>query len=99
VDIDVQLTGGNPGTTVTVDYVVTDITTDSSDYSTYPADGTLTFLPGVTSQTISITIGADMDPEGDEQFKVSLSDLDGGGADVGLGSIESRVLGGVLERR
>jgi len=91
VNININLSPGVPTATVTVDYAVTDITTDSSDYSPYPAAGTLTFLPGVTSQHISITIGADMDPEGDEQFKVSLSNPDGGGADVGLGLITEHI--------
>ncbi|MFB0524078.1 MAG: Calx-beta domain-containing protein, partial [Phycisphaerae bacterium] len=86
VDINVNLSPAVPSATVTVDYAVTDITTDSSDYTPHPAADTLTFPPGVTSQTISITIGADMEPEPDEQFKVSLSNLDGGGADVELGS-------------
>jgi len=91
VNINVNLSPGVPTATVTVDYAVTGITTDSSDYSPYPAAGKLTFLPGVTSQPISITIGADMDIEGDEQFKVGLSNPDGGGADVGLGLITEHI--------
>jgi len=91
VNINVNLSPGVPTATVTVDYAVTGITTDSSDYSPYPAAGKLTFLPGITSQPISITIGADMDIEGDEQFKVSLSNPDGGGADVGLGLITEHI--------
>jgi len=87
VGIDVHLSPAIPSATVTVDYVVTDITTDSSDYTPHPAAGTLTFPPGVTSQTISVTISADSNPEADEQFKISLSNPSAGGLDVGLGTI------------
>ena len=92
VNINVNLSPAVPAATVTVDYAVTDITTDSSDYWPHPATGTLTFAPGVTSQPVSITVGADMDPEGDEQFSVTLFNVNNGGANVGLGTITEHIV-------
>ncbi|POY35326.1 hypothetical protein C3K47_16205 [Solitalea longa] len=58
--------------TVTVDYSTADGTAAAgSDYS--PASGTLTFLPGQTEKTISITPVAPTSGEGDEYFYVNLS--------------------------
>jgi outer membrane protein assembly factor BamB len=87
VDINVNLFPAVPTATVRVDYAVTDITTNSNDYSPHLATGTLTFPPGVTSQTIRITIVADSNPEADEQFKISLSNPSAGSLDAGLGTI------------
>ncbi len=87
VDINVNLSPAVPTATVTVDYAVTDITTNSNDYSPHLATGTLTFPPGVASQTIRITIVADGNPEADEQFKISLSNPSAGSLDAGLGTI------------
>ena len=55
----------------TVNYVVTSISaTEGSDYT--GSTGNLSFSSGSTSQTISIAIINDEDPEGDETFTVSL---------------------------
>lgn len=86
VNIEVQLTGGNPGATVTVDYDITNISTSSGDYSPYLGNGTLTFTDD-TPQNISVTLLADSLVEGDEQLLVTLSNLNNGGASVGLGAI------------
>jgi hypothetical protein len=84
---DVSITEGNSGTsiatvtvtlstpsaaTVTVSYATANGTaTAGSDYVS--KTGTLTFAPGVTSQTISITINGDRTLEPNETFQVLLS--------------------------
>lgn len=63
---------GNVDTETTVQYSTSDGTAVAgADYVTQ--SGSLTFASGVTSQTISITITDDSDPEGDETFSLSLS--------------------------
>jgi hypothetical protein len=59
--------------TVTVDYATVDdlATTADGDYTA--ASGTLTFAPGVTSQTITLLIHGDLVLEYDEYFYVKLS--------------------------
>jgi M6 family metalloprotease-like protein len=60
------------GQTATVNYAMADVTaTAGSDYTA--TSGTLTFNPGVTSQTISVPIINDTAVEGDETFTVTLS--------------------------
>lgn len=81
----------NPSKTpVTVQYVTANGTaTAGSDYT---ADvGTLTFAPGVQSQTIAITIAGDAIVEGDETFTITLSAPTGAslGAAVGTGTISN----------
>lgn len=57
---------------ITVDYVTADGTaTAPSDYTA--TTGTLTFTPGVTSQTVLVSIVADGSAELDETFVVTLS--------------------------
>ena len=64
----------SPVTTVTVDYQTTDGTAQVGD-NDYVAvvSTTLTFAPGVTSQTVPVTITGDTAPEADEMFTVDLS--------------------------
>ena len=58
--------------TVAVDFATADGTaTATNDYSS--ASGTLTFNPGVTSQTVSVTIIQDSIDEPDETFTIGLS--------------------------
>lgn len=60
------------GRTVTVNYATADNTaTAGSDYQ--PASGTLSFNPGETSKTISVTINGDTAFEPNESFLVNLS--------------------------
>lgn len=60
------------GQTVTVNYATANGTaTAPADYQ--PASGTLTFLPGVTTQTITVQVVGDIVPEADETFSVALS--------------------------
>ncbi|MDT5062833.1 MAG: hypothetical protein QOH63_3292 [Acidobacteriota bacterium] len=84
---DVTVTEGNSGTTdaiftvtlstvssstVTVKYDTADSTaTAGSDYQS--ASGTLTFAPGQTSKTITVTVNGDTVVEPDETFFVNLS--------------------------
>jgi chitinase len=84
---DVQVTEGDSGTTaatftvtlsaasaqpVTVAYTTADGTAlAGSDY--LPTSGTLTFAPGVTTQTVTVPIIGDMVPEPTETFQLVLS--------------------------
>jgi hypothetical protein len=84
---DVSVTEGNSGTTsatftvtlsssststVTVKYDTADGTaTAPSDYQ--PASGTLTFVPGDTTETFSVAVKGDATFEADETFAVNLS--------------------------
>ena len=62
--------------TATVDYATSDLSANTpSDYA--PASGTLTFDPGVTSQTFDVAIVADFDDEPSEAFNVALSNATG----------------------
>ena len=63
---------GDVNTETTVQYSTSDGTAVAgADYTAQ--SGSLTFASGVTSQTISIAITNDSDPEGDETFSLSLS--------------------------
>ena len=63
--------------TVTVDYETSDGTaTQGNDYEA--ASGTLTFAPGETKKTVSVTVLDDSHNEGEETFTLTLSNLSGG---------------------
>ena len=85
VDAVLQVTLSAPsGKTVTVDYTTADGTAIAGD--DYQArTGTLTFLPGVTQQTIEVPVIGDVLEEPDEAFFVALSDPDNALIDVGRG--------------
>ncbi|MEA3397763.1 MAG: Calx-beta domain-containing protein [Chloroflexota bacterium] len=79
--------GAASSVTVTVDYATSDGTAVAgSDYTT--ATGTLTFSPGVTSQTFTVPITDDTEIEGDETVNLVLSNP----ANALLGSPSSAVL-------
>jgi len=60
------------GQTITVNYATADGTaTAGSDY--VASAGTLTFAPGVTTQSIAVTVNGDTAVEPDETFSVTLS--------------------------
>ncbi len=62
------------GQVVTVDYTVTDGTAKAGeDYTVASSSGTLTFNPGETSRSITITVIGDLDVEPDETLTVTLS--------------------------
>jgi subtilisin family serine protease len=89
---DVSISEGNSGTStatftvtlsasfgnqVTVNYATANgSATAGSDYVS--SSGTLTFAPGVESQTISITINGDTNVEANETFVINLSTATGG---------------------
>jgi Calx-beta domain-containing protein/WD40 repeat protein len=74
--ITVTRTGGTGGV-VTVDFATSDGTaTATQDYT--PASGTLTFNPGVTSQTFTVPILNDTLDESDETVNLTLSNPTGG---------------------
>lgn len=62
---------------VEVDYIATDDTaTSGEDYSLTP--GKITFAPGETSQTLSVTVNGDTRYEADQTFAITLSNPSGG---------------------
>lgn len=76
VTINVTRTGGSEGT-VTVDYATSNGTaTSPADYTA--TSGTLTFGPGVTTQSIVVPLTNNALPEADETFTVTLSNPTGG---------------------
>ncbi|HYO75753.1 MAG TPA: Calx-beta domain-containing protein [Thermoanaerobaculia bacterium] len=76
VSITVTRIGGSEGT-VTVDYATTNGTAMAPGDFTQTS-GTLTFGPGVTTQTIVVPLTNDDAPEGDETFTVTLTNPTGG---------------------
>lgn len=75
------------GRNVTVAYATADGTAIAgSDYTA--ASGTLTFTPGVSSQTVAVNVLGDLAPEGDEAFTLGLSSLvNATGGGVATGSV------------
>ena len=70
---------GNPGNTTvstSVGYATAPGTAATNDY--IGVSGTLTFAPGETSKTISVTARTDIRAETDEVFYVNLSGATGG---------------------
>ena len=66
------MTLSNPASTpVTVGYATANGTATAADFTA--ATGTLTFAPGVTSQTITVTLANDTSFEGSETFTVNLT--------------------------
>jgi len=89
IDFEVILSGGTTSGVITVDYTITNITAENADYSDL-GTGTLTFNAGVYSQNVSINIIDDPDYEEDEQFKITLSNINGAD-DVVLGDIYEHI--------
>ena len=76
ITITVNRTGGSEGT-VTVQYATQNGTAAApGDFTA--TSGTLTFGPGVTSQSFAVPIVSDAIPEGEETFTVALSNATGG---------------------
>ncbi|HKO44150.1 MAG TPA: Calx-beta domain-containing protein, partial [Pyrinomonadaceae bacterium] len=85
--ITVNRTGGTAGTT-TVQFATSNGTaTAGSDYDT--ATGTLTFGPGVPTQTFSVPITIDHDNEPNETINLTLSNVTGSGS---LGTPSAAIL-------
>jgi Ca2+-binding RTX toxin-like protein len=59
--------------TITVDYATADGTATVADNDYLPAAGTVTFLPGDTSENVTVTVSGDTNIEPDEDFFVNLS--------------------------
>ncbi len=57
---------------VTVDYATADDSATTADNDYTAATGTLTFEPGITSQTVTVIVNGDTTIEPDEQFFVDL---------------------------
>ena len=82
---------------VTVDYAATPGTaTAPADYTAgvNPLAGTLTFAPGVTTQTIQLSITDDIVFENSEQFTINLSNAAG---PVGVGIADAVGVGTILD--
>ena len=76
VTITTTLSGASPNT-VSVDFASSDGSANAgSDYTA--VSGTLTFNPGVTTQTFTVNTLADATREGDETFSLTLSNPQGG---------------------
>jgi Calx-beta domain-containing protein/Big-like domain-containing protein/PKD domain-containing protein len=59
--------------TVTVQYATADNTATAADADYVPASGTVTFLPGQTSQSVTVTVNGDTKFETNETFFVNLT--------------------------
>src|SRR5438876_6853139 len=59
--------------TITVNYATADGTATVADGDYVAASGTVTFLPGVTSQPVAVTVNGDTKSEPNETFFVNLS--------------------------
>ena len=79
---------------MSVDYDTMDATAmDGSDYARPPLPRTLTFLPGETSKSFNVPIIDDSaPPEGDETFKVLLSNPTAGAVVVGPSIAAVRII-------
>jgi Calx-beta domain/FG-GAP-like repeat len=71
--------------TVTVQFATTDGSASVSDRDYSAKSGTLTFLPGQTSKTVTIAVRGDKKAEGDETFFVNLSSAQNALIDDGQG--------------
>jgi len=84
----VTRSGGSAGT-VTVDYATAnDSAASGSDYAA--ASGTLTFLDGELTKTVTVTVNGDTDVETNETFFVNLTNATGGASITdgqGIGTI------------
>ncbi|MHC4616573.1 MAG: Calx-beta domain-containing protein, partial [Planctomycetota bacterium] len=81
--IDVIVNNADAGETYTVDYTVTGGTATGGGIDYTLANGTLTFVPGDTIETISIDVVDDGTPEPDETIIITLSNATGAGAQLG----------------
>ena len=70
---------------VTVDYVVTGTAASGTDYAALTG-GTLTFPPGTTSRTITVSVMGDVLDEGDETIVVTLSNVRNAAIDTATGT-------------
>ncbi|MCP3978681.1 MAG: hypothetical protein GY716_05020, partial [bacterium] len=61
------------GKTVTVNYASADNTATTADSDYTSASGTLTFNPGVTTQTVDVPVNGDAKDEDNETYYVNLS--------------------------
>ncbi|MCA9030578.1 MAG: hypothetical protein KDA66_07200 [Planctomycetaceae bacterium] len=75
---------------VTVNFATLDGTATVADSDYIAASGTITFAPGITSQTISVTIVGDNTQESDETFSVLLSNA--ANADIADGSATGLII-------
>jgi hypothetical protein len=83
---------------VTVDYATADNTATIADNDYVSATGTITFTPGLTQQSVTITINGDTNHEANETFLVNLSNPTNAGiADgQGVGTILNDEIGGTM---
>ncbi|HUW18085.1 MAG TPA: Calx-beta domain-containing protein, partial [Sedimentisphaerales bacterium] len=88
----VTLSNAEPGQTYTVDYAATGGTATGGGVDYTLAPGTLTFLPGQTSRTISFGITNDGLPENDETVIVELSNPGGAGLLLGQTKMHTYII-------
>lgn len=87
-NVTVSLTG-EVSETVTVDFATADGSAQVADQDYFMNTGTVTFAPGSTSETLSITIQGDDKFESDETLTVMLSNANAGSADVTIQDSEA----------
>jgi hypothetical protein len=89
--LDVTLSGESEQT-ITVDYVVTDVTaTAGTDYVAVPAT-TLTLAAGETAATIDLTVNGDAANEADETVDIALSNVVGRGVTLTTDAVTATIL-------
>lgn len=86
IEVRVNIASAGP---VTVDYATSDgSATAGLDYT--DVSGTLTFAPGVQSQTFSVVTSDDSDPDGNETVTLTLSSPTGGNLGTGSATLTIR---------
>ncbi|MFC1587864.1 Calx-beta domain-containing protein [Planctomycetota bacterium] len=81
------------GQTVTVDYTTADNTATTADDDYTAVSGTLTFVPGDTTETVTVNVDSDTKNEANETFTVDLSNANDPGVSIsdsqGVGTINN----------
>jgi hypothetical protein len=81
------VTLSNPSSSaVTVDFATANGTATTTDNDYVATSGTLTFAPGVLTQTVTVLVNGDTNVELDETFTIVLSNSSGATIDVGTGT-------------
>ena len=81
-----------PAETITVDYATADGTARTSNNDYIAQNGTIVFLPGQQTASVTVTVVGDADVETDETFFLNLGNLTGNAAfsnDQGTGFIDN----------
>ncbi|MHC4620257.1 MAG: Calx-beta domain-containing protein, partial [Planctomycetota bacterium] len=88
-EVPISIGNAEPGITYTVDYTVTGGTATGGGVDYNLADGTLTFVPGDTSEVISIDIVDDGIEDSGETIEITLSNPTGGTLTLGATTLHT----------